>query len=459
MEADQVQFTDEERAKIISDYAKKWKISTNSMKYEIKNGGVTLLHCAAGVGKIEVVRLLIESGESVNTKDGYGCTPLHAAACLGNVDVAECLVMEGADIEVRDQYGATPLCLAEQWSNVEVAQFLVSVGADEHTAVEWLAGQTEIEQAYLLDQAMEVKEAGQVQFTDEEQDKIFAEFAEKWQYDNVEEVKADGRTLLHCAAGLGKIEIVKSLVDAGKNVNTQDKYGATPLHVAAEVQILGVCPNVEVVKFLVSAGADVHAKDNDGDTPLRWAALYGCNDELTHFLVSMGLDVNTKDEYGMTLLHHAACESPVEDVDFLISAGADVNVRDNLGRTPLHTAIADGDGDVGVIEFLVSAGADVGAKTNDGWTPLHGAASVGHLAEPSVVRSYIEILKFLVSAGADMNAIDGDGCTPLDDARKMGNLEVIKYLESVGAKSEKYPLLGWGEGFGDGNTGNDADDF
>ena len=106
--------------------------------------------------------------------------------------------------------------------------------------------------------------ADQVQFTDEEQEAIFAECAKKWEC-TVKELKRDG-TLLHCAASLGKIEVVKSLVESGEDVNVREKFSfTTPLHQAA------LEGHVEVIEYLITVGAEVNARDCDGKTPFELA--------------------------------------------------------------------------------------------------------------------------------------------------------------------------------------------
>ena len=51
------------------------------------------------------------------------------------------------------------------------------------------------------------------------------------------------------------------------NVDSNDKYGQTPLSLAAENGYEGV------VKLLLEKAADIDSKDtNDGRTPLWWAA-------------------------------------------------------------------------------------------------------------------------------------------------------------------------------------------
>ena len=55
--------------------------------------------------------------------------------------------------------------------------------------------------------------------------------------------------------------VVKTLIQAGGDVNEQAEYGWTPLHLASDDG------HVEVITALLTAGADKTVKDKDGRTP------------------------------------------------------------------------------------------------------------------------------------------------------------------------------------------------
>jgi hypothetical protein len=78
----------------------------------------------------------------------------------------------------------------------------------------------------------------------------------------------DSFTLLHWAAMEGHTELAKGLIEAGADVNAQDKYKWTPLHYAA------MNNRIETAKMLIEAGADVNAKDYAKQTPLHYAKSY-----------------------------------------------------------------------------------------------------------------------------------------------------------------------------------------
>ena len=64
----------------------------------VEEEGITLLHSAVELDRIEVVKFLIEAGGDVNAKDKHGYTPLFEAK---SIEVAKILIEAGAEINVR----------------------------------------------------------------------------------------------------------------------------------------------------------------------------------------------------------------------------------------------------------------------------------------------------------------------------------------------------------------------
>jgi ankyrin repeat protein len=82
-----------------------------------------------------------------------------------------------------------------------------------------------------------------------------------------------GLTALDEACGNGHLEMVKLLVAAGAEVNSQDSYDWGPLVSAA------ARGHLQVVKYLVEkAGADVRWADPDGQRAFVYAASRGHSD-------------------------------------------------------------------------------------------------------------------------------------------------------------------------------------
>ena len=86
------------------------------------NSGMPLF-LAAGEGKLDVVRYLLDEGADVNARENWGSTPLIEAAYSGHIDVIKELLLRGADINVISEQG-TALDIAINRNNPAVADLL-----------------------------------------------------------------------------------------------------------------------------------------------------------------------------------------------------------------------------------------------------------------------------------------------------------------------------------------------
>ena len=99
------------------------------------------------------------------------------------------------------------------------------------------------------------------------------------------------------AAEAGDLEKVQALLkDYLDLVFTEDKYGQTPLHIAAENG------HRDMAELLLNNGADVNAKANNYTRPLHIAAENGHRD-MAELLLNNGADVNAKANGDNTPLH------------------------------------------------------------------------------------------------------------------------------------------------------------
>lgn len=76
-------------------------------------------------------------------------------------------------------------------------------------------------------------------------------------------VMAEGKTLIEAVKN-GDLEEMKQMAKIKENLDAGDAHGQTPLMCAA------VSGNIEMVKVLVEAGADINVQDKKGFTVIDW---------------------------------------------------------------------------------------------------------------------------------------------------------------------------------------------
>ena len=216
----------------------------------------------------------------------------------------------------------------------------------------------------------------------------------------------------------GHLAVVQALLAGGIEVNTQNNYGWTALHMAANQGRLEI-----VQALLATPGIQVNTPDNEGWMPLHRAAHQGHLAAVQALIAAPGIQVNTPDNEGWMPLHRAAHQGHLAVVQALLAApGIQVNTPDNEGLTGLHWAAHQGH--LAVVQELLTAGMQVNTPDNEGLTALHEAAMRGHLG----------VVQELLAAGAQVNTPDNLGMTALHRAAHQGRLAVVAALLMAGAQ-------------------------
>ncbi|EXJ57387.1 hypothetical protein A1O7_07734 [Cladophialophora yegresii CBS 114405] len=92
--------------------------------------GLTALHHAVRMKKLEAVNPLLDQGASPNVKDREGTTPLHYAATRKLKKFVKLIsTVSTTEINLTDNAGRTPLHVAVRWSGFEIVELLLAHGA------------------------------------------------------------------------------------------------------------------------------------------------------------------------------------------------------------------------------------------------------------------------------------------------------------------------------------------
>ncbi len=128
-----------------------------------------------------------------------------------------------------------------------------------------------------------------------------------------------GLTLLGIAAHYGKVDVVKTLIQYGANINaiSHSKLPFIPKNTALHAGIAGA-KSMEIIDYLLTNGADCNLVDSEGHTPLHIAAFEG-NIHIAKRLVEYGAKqiVNKSEK---TPIQIAEEQNHIEFVQFLKEA-------------------------------------------------------------------------------------------------------------------------------------------
>ncbi len=197
-----------------------------------KRGRTALLVAAMSDRSAPIVRLLLSKGADIQAKDFLKTAALKAATFGNDTETVRLLLDAGLDPNAADLPGLTPLMMAAGWNgNLETVKLLLAKGANVNAVSRPVMGLPT----------------------------------------RIAPSKFGNLTALIMAAPFGPPELIKTLLDAGANVNAKDVRGMTPLMlaVATDHQDAGV------IRLLLDRGADRQMKDEAGFTAMDWARRAG----------------------------------------------------------------------------------------------------------------------------------------------------------------------------------------
>ncbi|PAA65033.1 hypothetical protein BOX15_Mlig000846g3 [Macrostomum lignano] len=222
-----------------------------------------------------------------------------------------------------------------------------------------------------------------------------------------------GETPLWLAANAGALDVARTLVEAGADVDCRNERGETPLWIA------GQNGQLSVARLLLGLGTDVDCQRRSGESVLWIAA---CNDHLrlVELLLRNGARQDLLNQVGICPLWIAACNCNADIVDSLLQAD-NVDCRRSGGESALW--IASQSDCPRVVQTLLIAGAEVDTTNSEGQSALWAASRLGHA----------KISAQLLAAGADVNLSSNFGETPLWVAAHNGHADAVKLLLNFGA--------------------------
>jgi ankyrin repeat protein/tetratricopeptide (TPR) repeat protein len=282
----------------------------------------TALHFAAERGFKAVSEALLEHETAIGARDVHGATPLHHASAEGHLSVIDMLLSHGAELNAADQGRATPLVYAIARHQLAAARRLVEMKAD----IEFPSSHTRREPTVFYQGTFPLHIA--VLNGDPAMAELLLKAGANPDVPTRPADNSPGQTSLYFAVRDNRPELASLLIDYGAR---GDRAGTEGLLCEAVIRLDGT----NILKRLIDAGANVNATLANGETPLHYAVA-GNKPEILALLVEHGANVNAaRDHNGWTPLHYAVEAARPGLAELLLRKGADPNVRASGGSTPL----------------------------------------------------------------------------------------------------------------------------
>ena len=397
-----------------------------ALNWARSGGGCTALHGAARANALDIVKLLVEHGAGINTRNRCGATPIAVASGCGHAKIVQFLVNKGASVHMSTHAGWTPVLLAAYNSCVSTVGVLKGAGATFtngpvlHIVLMYHAcgnmGREDIFRDLLESTGQELK----------------ADIINRPYYDresaDPKDINTNGMTLLTKAAAIGRKNIVGTLLREGADVNKLDDEKASALHQAS------IHGHTEVVRLLIEHGADVNIGSNQVDnehiTPLSAAAICGHPAIVEILRNTQGANLHLETGCGLTtfdfaVLGHDEPENIAVAKQFLQDGRNDVSER------PKALMHASSKGAAALVKLLLESGSpSLDYRNEDGDAALHLAARQG----------YVGTVLLLLEHKAPLGAKNLKGQTPLDVADKRKN-DMVKAMKRANRATKKQPGL------------------
>lgn len=208
-------------------------------------------------------------------KNKFDESPFSIACKFGLINIIKYLVRNGADLNIKDNDGNTPIIISYNNDlknndiNFSLTKILYKYGAN-------ISIRNNNNESILT-----ILEKNENSLLKNNIKKIL----------NLQ--RKDGETSLTFSCKIGNIEVIKKLINLGIDVNTENRYGNTPLNIICSNNNINDDEKLELIENLIEKGANINSEDRYGYTPLT-IAIHLNNKKLINFLINKNVNVTEK---------------------------------------------------------------------------------------------------------------------------------------------------------------------
>lgn len=373
--------------------------------YLLSGCASSAIHDVSSSGNLSAVKSYVEGGGDLENRGDKnwvsgryhyaGKTPLHMAVENNQSHVVRYLMEKGADIEAKTSAGETPLILSAKSGNIHMFDLLLSYSATRFAVDE--NGNTSLMAA--LDSLKEQPEKAFAMATFLIQRKADVHATNRW-----------GRTPLHLAAQYDLESVARVLIQYGANINALNNYGESPLFLSLKSTYFSYkdaayqFKRSKTFEYLVQLEQNFNVKNKKGRTLLHRV----CYPEYVNMLMDKNAPKELADNEGETPVFFAIEHCPVETVAAYIRRGFDVKSTGVKGKTVTLAALNNVYFRQEMLNFVIENGADVTQQDSVGRSAIHQAGA----HSPDIIDAVIR-------HGGDINARTKTNSTPLHVAASL----------------------------------------
>jgi serine/threonine-protein phosphatase 6 regulatory ankyrin repeat subunit B len=377
------------------------------------------LHYASWKGDLDRVKTILNKNpELLNSKDYSQSTPLLVATVVGKVAIVKFLLDQGADVTLSNNIGWVPEVAAAYTQQDDLVKIISKYSKREEVSM------TDIMkyQPFIPEQLAKYP----IHNAALNGDLIKVKSLLLKNPSLINSIDYSQSTPLLVATYAGKKNVMQFLLKKGADVYISNKLGITPATVAALKRRIDLLEMIKRFKKTISKNDNTQSvinsdKLNDFQEQQKlYNVIYLCDIEGVDLFLKEHPEY-LKNEKLNSLLINSCVYGDKSIIEYFVKKGAAVNARE-WGWTSLHKAVENNN--IVAVKTLLDLHADINSKAFPGYTPLHLAAKNG----------YAEIVDLLIMRGADVNAHDDYGDTPLCNALQKNNKDVIKLIRKAGGK-------------------------